>query len=117
METISAFLLGFIPALWGWLVAIHLIEPDEIFDFVPFLVLRVSSNYKLHKMIYACSKCVAGQWALWLVPVLQTTDFVFCDRHFIDLNFCPQNYSLFLHFVTILSAMFFSILLERYAPN
>ena len=42
-----------------------LTQNGEIFDFVPGAIQRISINPKINKMLYACSKCVAGQIAFW----------------------------------------------------
>jgi hypothetical protein len=40
-----------------------------LLEFWPNFVNRFTSNYKIHKVLYMCSACIAGQMALWTFPV------------------------------------------------
>lgn len=42
-----------------------LVQPGELLDWVPIVAIKITSNKKLHKVMFACEKCVAGQLAFW----------------------------------------------------
>ena len=42
-----------------------LTKPGEVFDFVPGLVVRLTSRVWIHKVTFYCEKCIAGQIAFW----------------------------------------------------
>jgi hypothetical protein len=62
--------LGISLGLAAWLFSAHLTQPGEVFGWLPGLVSRFTSKQWVHKPLYACAKCVGGQWAFWAALAL-----------------------------------------------
>lgn len=71
-----------------------LTDPGDIFDWFPRLVQRITKNEKINKVLHACERCFAGQFALWSYFGLM------------------DGYSFFEHFAYIILSIFFAGILN-----
>lgn len=73
-----------------------LTKPGDIFDFVPALAHRYINSRLLRKVLFECTRCFAGQLALWSYVAV-----------------CWSEYSIRDHFLVVLFSIFCAHILSR----
>lgn len=86
---------GLYCAIVGFVFSGILTKPGEILDFFPELVVWSTDNVKIHKLFFACEKCVSGQVALWFYMFYFT------------------SYSILNHIIIISSSILFTAFLTK----
>ena len=92
MLEIFALKIAVVGFVWSGI----LVQPGELFDWVPRVICRMTNNEKIHKVTFACEKCFSGQLAFWSYLMI----------HFEDYDLSTHIYFTFL-------TMFFVALLTK----
>lgn len=87
---IDASIIAIVGVVW----VLMLVRNGEILEFIPvWFQKHVTANRpKLHKVLFQCEKCAAGQLALW--------------GYFLNLRKNDWHYNPFDHFLLIVLAIF-----------
>lgn len=92
---IPVLLLALSYGITGWTLVYILFSANGLLDFWPNFVNKHTSNVKIHKVLYMCPGCIAGQLALWTFPL-----------------FWWWMYDPAYHFIVVFVSIFFGSLLE-----
>jgi len=64
----------------GYVWSALLTEPGEILDSLPALVYNITKSTFLMEAFFQCSKCAAGQIALWGYIIIRWSDYSLKDH-------------------------------------
>ncbi len=93
-EIVAVILMGFIIGAAAYVYAVVLQMPGEILSFMH----RVASVMPVwaHKPLITCQKCVAGQLALWLFPIMF------------------DGYNAIIHVFQVTTSIFFAVVITKF---
>lgn len=97
LTIVASMIVGIAAYVW----AFKLVTPDDLFDWFPIVIemfFHPGKYNKIHKLLYACEGCVAGQMAFWSY---------LAGALFFETYHCIQ------HFIFIICSIFFATLLPK----